>query len=300
MKELLAKFIKSAKAKEIKKEYNLLLSAGITDSQAEEAVISYYSSGMSSYEQGIFFVLFALIQWDMGRLSQTTYATASQWLRNPAIDLPCDAIAAVMDVLDSPMPDRQEPLKPRVIKCPWQKGTLLAYRISTYDAKRTNRFWNKYILLRVVEIKKWPLSAIKPDIYCDESMYVSLYHWVGDSIPAANVIENLKFTPIAIDKPMGMQLPVRGHQDYFSSFVDRDRLNVDFDAEYSHYVYALDWGNKKKASAIFTEISSGGDAVMSCNFPARQMEIPPLIGPAGFDIVLIKRLEQLFPEENFK
>ena len=301
MKDLVNIILKTAEAKEIFKEYNLLLSAGFSDYDAEEEISKYFLSGATVREQGMFFILFALIQWDMGRMTPRTCSTAKRWLGDPSIAIPSEVVVAASEILDSPMHSKKEPIKPRTIKCPWKKGALLAYKISTYDKRKTSPFWNKYVLLRIIDIKKWPLSAIKPDIYFDESMYVALYNWVGDSIPTVNEIENLQYIPISYDKPISMHLYDQSHLNYLNIISKNISKRIVTGGEHAHYIYALDWGNRKRTSAVFTLIDDNygnRDVPSWYDLEDPNMRIPPLIGISGFDVVLIKRLEQLFPNDN--
>jgi hypothetical protein len=298
MKNWIATLLSSDEAKEMQREYKLLLSVGLSELEAEAEIISFFISNATVSEQGILWILFALIQWNMGRMSQQIYRAAKQWINSPTLGIPGEALRAVANVLDCPMPGRKKLVKPRTIKCPWRKGTLLAYKISTCLQKRTSRFWNKYVLLRVVDIKEWPVSAIKPDLLFDESMYIAMYNWVGDSVPPASILENLEYTPISVSKPMLSQLLGSKHLDCLKSIVGSTLQDTELDVEYSHYVYALDWGNRKTASAVFTEIHDDSKGGTIFDIGSQTVRIPPLTGIPGFDITVIKRLGQLFPEDS--
>ena len=80
---------------------------------------------------------------------------------------------------------------------PWPVGTLLAYHVISNDLDfvRNSELWNKYVLLRVVKLE--PFFGSK-----DKSMAVCLYDWVGESIPDSEIVKDLSFTHICIDKPM--------------------------------------------------------------------------------------------------
>lgn len=282
MKKTIIAFLKREDAKEVQSEYTILLSAGFSDVDAEEAIISYFLSNCTESQREMFWISFALIQWRMGRLSEKVHATAREYLSAPHTVISHEAAEEIANLLVSPMLERKRVMKPHAIKCPWAKGSLLAYQIASNREMRDSRFWNRYVLLRIFDIKQWPLSSICPHLLYDESMYVVLYNWVGDTIPDPTVIENLKLTPIAFRKPIFSQL----------------QISANLGEEYPEYVFALDWGNLKRAETIFTGIQDDCDAEKFSNSRDWGTKIPPMIGCAGFDTILIKRLEQLFPEKG--
>jgi hypothetical protein len=220
----------------------------------------------------------------MGRLSKRVYAAALELLFDSRFVLSDEASEEIANLLVSPMTERKKVVKPQTLKCPWPKGALLAYRIASNVACKDSRFWNQYVLLRIIDIKKWPLSSIAPCLLCDESMYVALYNWVGETLPEASLIANLEFTPISFRKPI------------------LARLSTDTDCSFksSEFIYGLDWGSKKNTKAIFTGIHDYFDTNMFPDLGDQKTKIPPMIGCVGFDSVLIKRLEQLFPQHDLE
>lgn len=54
----------------------------------------------------------------------------------------------------------------------------------------------KYLLLRVIEIDKTPVSSICPELDYSSGAVVMLYDWIGDELPAAETADGLSFRPI--------------------------------------------------------------------------------------------------------
>ncbi len=286
-------------AQEILSEYNILLSAGLSDSEAEEAVSSFFLSNSSEDQKDLFQILFALIQWNMGRLSEKSFTAAMRCVHNDFQTLPYCVVEKLVDILLSPMPKRQAVKKLRAIKCPWKLGTLLSYKISTNSKLAASRFWHHYVLLRIVEIKRWPISAIKPDLLYDESMCVALYNWVGSSLPNVIDLSTLEYTPISIRGPMLSLASNNLHLGLYKGIVSDDQINTAIDEGNVHFVYALDWKRKKNREAVFTIVEDGSNthmASLDC-WENLQKKIPPMIGLTGFDTILERRLTQLFSED---
>lgn len=91
--------------------------------------------------------------------------------------------------------------KPKRVKAIWEEGDIVAYHLVNIveDAyRKPSDFWfyGKYILLKIVKIKKNPVSKILPELVCDEWMYCSVYDWIGDVIPDISIIKSLNFHPL--------------------------------------------------------------------------------------------------------
>jgi hypothetical protein len=108
------------------------------------------------------------------------------------------------------MPEEKRIRPPSYIShCPWPVGSLLAYRIISSDHPHVTQspFYGKYVLLRIIMIKRHPISKLAPDAGWNESMLVGLYDWIGETIPDPGIANNLSFTAISINEPM-LSLPV--------------------------------------------------------------------------------------------
>lgn len=291
----ISSLLRSQDAKEIQEEYQMLLSVGVAEDDAKNAIISFFLTDSSDDQKRRFWILFAVIQWKLGRLSEDVRSMARENLVDSQCKLSPGEIGEITKLLSSPMPKRSRITKLRMIKCPWPKGSLLAYRIATNKANSGSRFWNQYVLLRIVDIRKWPISSVMPHLLYDESMYVALYNWVGTSIPDSAVVQNLEITPISFQKQIFAQLPHEADLPILERSITEMGVKITaIHSESPEYIYALDWGSKKNATTIFTRIYDNLDNRTFVELPNPSTKIPPMIGCVGFDTVLIKRLEQNF------
>ena len=296
MKDYISKLLRTEDAREMKNEYRVLLSTGMSEEEAEDAIISFFFAGANELQTGALWIILALVQWTFGRLSARTFAMAKRWIEDPQLALSAERVSALNEVLNSPMPDRKKVSRVRTRKCPWREGALLAYRIVTCADEAENRFWGKYVLLRVIEIKRWPVSSILPDLLYNESMYVALYNWVGDEIPNSDIVSDLEFTHIEVDPPLIPQFRDSPFYDLYLAATANASDKIMLDETYTHYLYILSWGSKKEAAGYLTEISDGTQDVFHFDRQKQKARIPPICGPGAFDIVLMKRLEELFPD----
>lgn len=70
-------------AQDIRGEYNVLLSVGKSDSDAEKMLINYYSNilNCSNPDEDVFWFALALSEWKKGRLSETVKEKALSALK---------------------------------------------------------------------------------------------------------------------------------------------------------------------------------------------------------------------------
>lgn len=199
-------------AADVRNEYNILLGLGRDDQEAERLLIEYYDEILrgGDEEEPVFWFALALAQWKQGRLSDLVKKKALEWLERGGdlkrFDTPLHrgnipkrkkALDDLREKLLSPMPPRKKVRKPTVHHCPWQVGSLLAYRIATNEEYLNgNPYYNKYVLLRVLQIDKYPLSQLMPSECYDDIMHIGLYGWVGDKIPDPKIVNRLEFIPI--------------------------------------------------------------------------------------------------------
>lgn len=98
------------------------------------------------------------------------------------------------------IPRRKVPM-PKRFKALWHENDVIAYHLvnivdNQWFKKSDFWFYGKYILLKIVNIQKVPMSKIMPELICDEWMYCSVYDWIGDEIPDLEIINNLNFHPL--------------------------------------------------------------------------------------------------------
>lgn len=200
-------FFRSELAQEVKKEYRNLLAVTKSDAEAEQIILDSYLPKLSveKREDERFWLALALCEWQLGRLSDQVKNKALYWTNFP-IDGICEAEMQMLEKqLLSPMPERKRISLPSWVKhCPWEVGSLLAYRIISNDHPRVtdSPYWRKYVLLRVIKIECRPVTMLAPDRAWSQSMLVGLYNWIGDQVPDPEIVSCLEFTPISISEPL--------------------------------------------------------------------------------------------------
>jgi len=191
----------------IHREYRNLLSVGKSSEEAEELLEDYFHSQLSGDEliMGRFWMTLALYEWKFGRLTENADRNARQWASYPWSNISKKALENLLNTLNAPMPQKKKVRLPSYIShCPWPVGSLLAYRIISSEHPHVTKsaFYGKYVLLRIIQINKIPVTGLAPNDAWNERMLVGLYNWIGDSIPNSKIADSLQFTPISIQKPM--------------------------------------------------------------------------------------------------
>ena len=191
----------------VKSEYRNLLAIKKRDEDAERIIIDYCVSNLVSCDadEGHMWLALALRQWEHGRLSARVKEKALLWGQCPTINISKVALCQLISTLDSPMPKKKRvPLPSWVQKCPWPVGSLIAYRIISSDHPHVTEspFYKKYVLLRIIQIKKLSVTPLAPNDAWDDRMLVGLYNWLGDSIPDPSVADNLQFTAVSVEEPL--------------------------------------------------------------------------------------------------
>ena len=191
----------------VKREYRNLLSVKKTGEEAERLLIDHFQQEIDSdrLSAGRFWMALGLREWQFGRLTQTAKEQAQKCAVLPWAGISANALDSLLTTLDSPMPSEKKVRLPsHVSHCPWPIGSLLVYRIisSKHPHVTESPFYGKYVLLRIVAIRKQPVTFLAPEAGWNEGMLVGLYNWIGDTIPDPETAKDLQFTPIAIDEPL--------------------------------------------------------------------------------------------------
>lgn len=246
-----AKLFADDLALDLKHDYLVLLSIGVSNEDAEQYLCEYYSDALlDSVESNVFWLALAHCEFKKGLLSDkvkkkaltiiNSGADLERWKNN---DKYYSERKKVLEQLKN-MLNSEQP-KPKVIKkatvhhCPWQVGSLLAYRIISNDRLASDPCYGKYALLRIVRIEKKPISRILPSEYYNESMFVSLYGWLGDYIPDSELADKLEYIPAyPSTAPTSMELP------------NGALLELDFNKAYM--MVCLDWGSGKRRGGQLT------------------------------------------------
>lgn len=193
-------------AKKIKSEYKKLLSVNIQSEEAETLLLKHFEScfGANGFTESRFWMALGLCQWQAGRLTQTAKKNAQKLAALPDSSIPASVCQCLLDTLDRPMPLPKKVRPPSYVShCPWPVGSLLAYRIisSNHPHVTQSPFYSKYVLLRIVQINRIPITNLAPDAGWNERMLVGLYNWMGESIPQPDIVHNLDFTAISVETP---------------------------------------------------------------------------------------------------
>lgn len=175
-------------------------------------------------DEDVYWLAIALYQWKNGILMDEVKQHAieciddgkymERWKEGKIYEKRKKVLADLKDKLLN----RVNPVRKKFPKCPayfryktkWEAGDLLAFKMtrrmnetgSSYtervrEAKKRINY--RYLLLRVIEIDKTPVSAIFPELDYSSSAVVMLYDWIGDELPAAETAEALSFKPIVSD-----------------------------------------------------------------------------------------------------
>ena len=209
--------LQSELAKNIVSEYRKLLSINVSNADAERLIIDHFSKSivLGSPQEAYIWLVLALCEWELGRLSLEVKETAQKWATCMAAEFPQETIPRLLATLDSPMPEAKKIRPPCYVShCPWPVGSLLAYRIISSNRPHITQspFYSKYVLLRIIMIKRHPISQLAPDAGWSESMLVGLYRWIGESIPDPGIVKDLSFTAISqkdalLSQPVFSTLP---------------------------------------------------------------------------------------------
>lgn len=306
-------------AQDVRREYNILLSIGKDNEEIEKMLINYYSSilNCNDSDEDVFWFALALCEWKKGRLSSFVKAKALDALKNgynlerwntvgneKNYEKRRKVLNDLHDVILSPMPPIKKIKKPTVHHCPWEVGSLLAYRIVSNKLSLKNHpCFMKYVLLRVVKIEKKPISRLFDTEYYDESMLVGLYNWIGSAIPDTKIVSSLKYisindyTPLKSTETIAMSLLNELPEE--SREVVRKAIASHFDRKVEKCVW-LDW--------LSTKNEKGDITCLDCdeNF---QDHIPEFFQPSlysntlthflPFDITLSKKFEPYLDNGNF-
>lgn len=283
----------------IKTHYKKLLAVGKSDDCAEDMIVSYVYEQMkvSGIDEGRFWLALALMEWKLGRLSPRTKAKANYWISQMVGHIDRDSLRMLVQTLESPILNRVRIARPRVRHCPWKEGSLLAYRIQSNPRLSQTPFWNKYVLLRVVKIIRWPITELAPDDCYDESMLVGLYQWVGDTIPKVSEVSNLKFTPISIEKP---SLRINNsNQELLKTLSGTFNQQMDdviskITKERIETCFSLSWDKESRRNGTITLLDYSPFVSMDMDFFATSITEFSMGGVLAFDNILCKRLRSLY------
>ena len=187
----------------------------------------FYPDYRDSDDEDVYWLSIALFQWQNGILNDQVKQRALKCMEEESyLDRWRESGEKVyqkrketLKILKNKLLNEVNPVKKKFPKCPkyyriktdWKVGDLLAYRILEMPAKWTDgredhiaveeagrKLWQKYVLLRVVNVSHAPVTFICPELDYRSCASIMLYDWFGDEIPPMSEIDKMSFRPIVL------------------------------------------------------------------------------------------------------
>lgn len=205
---------------DVRNSYRNLLRVGIEDDRAEDIIIRHYMSALPQEhpDEMLFWIALAVSQWEKGRLSDLTRETALRCLKDNVFseNYPFSknkgiakqqriSLEKIERTIQSPQPVRKKIPVAKGKHSPWPVGSLLAYRICLSEDLKNHPLFGKYALIRVVQVKRQPISRIVPSSAYDESILLGVYGWIGERIPNLSDLGEIDYIPFSVQRPLAMQ-----------------------------------------------------------------------------------------------
>ena len=206
--------------------YKTLRGYGISPEEAYNKVYEYFAKDfIGQDDEDDFWLGIALFQWKNGILLDEVKENAIRCIDNEEyLERWKDSGEKIYQKRKNVLAEFKEkllyevnPVKKKFPKPPaylrektdWKVGDLIAYKITQKlsenepnndNAKKVrvtqHEIFNKYFLLRVVDIKKRPISKICPNLDFGSESKVMLYDWFGKEAPAIDLVKKLEFKSI--------------------------------------------------------------------------------------------------------
>ena len=195
---------------DIRADYRSLISIGKSVEETEDLLLrAYCPKDGDLLFTPTFWLSLGICEWETGRLTPRTkeealyclslyQETVEQRLNagpNERLSDMLQFFRETQEMLLSPLPEAKKISKPYARKCPWREGSLLAYQILSPEMKNSV-YYQKYVLLRVVDIWRRSVVRLAPTERYSETMCIGLYGWWGDQIPDTAIVKDLKFVPM--------------------------------------------------------------------------------------------------------
>lgn len=221
-------------AADIRAEYKILLGYGIPPQESYKRIEDYfYKNYKEKDNEDVYWLSIALFQWKNGILMDKVKKIALQCLEDESYlehwkesgEKVYKKRKEVLETLKEKLLYEVNPPREKFPKCPkmyrtktsWKVGDLFAYRILRTPVKwegwgeyghkleqAHKMLWNKYVILRVVEVSKHPVSKIYPELDYQSNARMMLYDWIGEKLPSVEAVSELSFRPIAVDQCKGI------------------------------------------------------------------------------------------------
>lgn len=294
---------RSALAQLIKNEYRILLAIK-TDEDAESSIIEYCMRGIipGRTEESQIWLSLALREWEYGRLSSDVKERALFWIESSENGICPETLDKLRTTLESPMPPKKHVKLPSWVKhCPWEVGSLLAYRVisSSHERIKNSPLWGNYVLLRIIMIRRNPVTLIAPDDAWNESMLVGLYKWWGTEIPDPSIVKSLEFIPIQVMRPsISEKILERTVQSQFANANPEvySKLIDSVTKPRIETCCCLDWNCAKgiRRDEVFTYLGCDSEFQNSTSdFFKIGLTECPFCNSIAFDADLVNRFQQL-------
>lgn len=215
-------------AEEIKEEYKTLLGYGISPQEVYAKIKDYfYEDYNGQHNEDVYWLAIALFQWENGILLDEVKQRALECIEDEEyLERWKESGEEIYQERKQVLADFKHKLvnivkeeRKRFPKCPkcyrfktkWKVGDLLAYKIlapmlqwkenaEEYKLHESQKFLkDQYVLLRVVDIDRIPVSSVCPELDYASSAVVMLYDWVGNALPTNDEINQLEFKTIVSD-----------------------------------------------------------------------------------------------------
>ncbi|MGN0495038.1 MAG: hypothetical protein ACI4GW_02305 [Lachnospiraceae bacterium] len=216
-------------ATDIIAEYKIMLGYNVSPEEAYQKIEEYFLKDyFEKDDEDVYWLAIALFQWQNGILLENIKEKALWCIDNGTYlerwkesgNEKYNKRKETLQILKTKLLNEVNPRKDKFPKCPmfyrqktkWKVGDLLAYKIlkepysnASNELTKENgiavvekELWKKYVLLRVVEVVKRPVSLLKPELDYTSYANIMLYDWVGETIPSEKEISKLKFKPIVV------------------------------------------------------------------------------------------------------
>lgn len=188
---------------DIKREYQTLLAFGVPQEEALKKTIEYFNAGTDQDDCRFWFAI-ASIQMKYNRLEKEVADTTIRLLDNGGdIDeweeedrskrrKVLDKLKGQLAAYDSSLSPRKVP-KPKVYKAKWKLGDILSYRLINYE---NAPFYNMYVGLQVVNIRRTPISYICTELVYDEWMDIAMFDYIEKEKPDIDILLKRGYRPI--------------------------------------------------------------------------------------------------------
>ena len=224
---------------DIKDDYITYLKVGMTNEEATRKIIEE-NDWCFEYEDEGALLWFALAdtQWKYGRLLDEVKEKAIECI-DSGVDLEkwreedeklCEkrkkVLEALKERLSSEQPPEKKITKLRMLRARWKVGDILLYQILNEELKE-HKWYKKYILLKVVEIKRSNIGSLPIDIYYNEEDVLGLYNWIGNQKPGLQLLKKLKRIPFSEYDDIAFGKTIKMEATVLLSRNELKRLNIE-------------------------------------------------------------------------